>query len=90
MILRLERIRDVLKQGDIEGLIEIGAPQDEYDSEAQMIWQEMMSFESAALDDKTVVAIVRRVWEDMFELDDQNLGKRTDAFASVAREILGC
>ncbi len=90
MIPRLEKIRDVLKRADIEGLIEIGAPKDEYDPEAEMIWQRISVAGPAdqLFNEETVVAIIRRVWEEMFELDSHNLEKRTIAFTSVARELL--
>jgi hypothetical protein len=37
MTARIDQITELLRQEDIEGLLDIGAPEDEYDSEAEMI-----------------------------------------------------
>ncbi len=92
MIALLSRVRDVLERADIEGLIAIGAPKDEYDSEAEMISHQIADFESSAkgrITEESVVTILRSVWQETFELDDQALAKRRRAFNSAARAIVG-
>ncbi len=89
MIPPLKRIREVLRRADIEGLIAIGAPKDEYDSEAQLIRQGLSETSlNATRDEGAAVAIIRDVWKQEFELDDGELDRRNEAFASAAREML--
>ncbi len=83
----LARIRGALRQADIEGLIKTGAPDDEYDPEAEMIREECQRSPAKCSDRAAQAATIRRVWQEMFELDEHELDKRESAFASAARKI---
>lgn len=78
---------------DIEGLLEMGAPTDEYDREARMIAQkiadEALRSDSTPLTLDEVTAIVRDVWVEMFgPYDVEDLARRTVGFEAVARRIV--
>jgi hypothetical protein len=80
------RISTVLREEDIEGLIAIhGAPHDEYDSEAERIRERIFKHRQANEDE--IYAIVRDVWAELFELDEQDLLKRDSAFRRVAEKL---
>jgi hypothetical protein len=66
---RLQLIDELLRTHDIEGLIEIGAPEDEYNSEAKMIAERIGAAEWRTHPQKLSVArireIIRNVWAEM-------------------------
>lgn len=84
-----EQIREVLNREDIEGLIALGAPEDEYDMEAEMIANAVARHESS-LDEMSLAAMVREVWIKSFSpFSEEGLSKRQPAFIRVARRVLG-
>jgi hypothetical protein len=84
---KMDRISTVLRDEDIEGFIENGAPKDEYEPEADRIRDLIGRQASPSVDE--VCAIVRNVWAELFELDDNDLVKRADAFRRAAEKLVG-
>jgi hypothetical protein len=88
MITRLAQVIELLRTEDIEGLIEIGAPEDEYDSEAEMITDRIHAAESASpsgrITKADAIRVIQDVWTEMFSLDSYGLNRRKDAFEHVA------
>jgi hypothetical protein len=88
MITRLDQVSELLRTEDIEGLVEIGAPGDEYESEAEMITDRIAAAESASPNGRITKAdairIIREVWAEMFSLENEDLSRRQDAFEHVA------
>jgi hypothetical protein len=83
---KVDRISAVLREEDIEGLIAIhGAPDDEYESEAELIRERISKNRPA--NEEEICAIVRDVWAEMFELDEQDLLKRDSAFRRVSKKL---
>lgn len=82
------KIKHILRDEDIEGLIETGAPEDEYDSEASIIAMEIASLgrDQATLPNFT--AIIAAIWAKAFNLDGEGIGKRIAAFQRVASKLL--
>lgn len=83
---RLDLISELLRHQDIEGLISIGAPVDEYQAEAEMICNRVGEAEQelSRLTTDQVLSIVEEIWKEMFDLSDEQLAKRHDAFQRVA------
>ena len=82
-------IQDILNAADVEGLLHLGAPNDEYASEAQMISQAIVPFDESELTQERLEAIVRNVWTNMFgPFPEKEVNKRGRAFSDVARQIL--
>jgi len=92
VVTRLQLIDELLRTHDIEGLIEIGAPEDEYNSEAKMIAERIGTAEWRVCPQKLSLAqikeIIRNVWVEMFGLDEEVLGKREDAFEEIAKRLV--
>ena len=83
-------VEDLLREHDIEGIIQIGAPKDEYDTEAQMIAQRIQDVESRhgrKANQQEVVEIIRGVWAEMFSLGEPELTKRADPFETIAAHL---
>lgn len=92
MYSRLDLINEFLKFEDIEGLLSMGAPDDEYESEAEMIADRMGEAEEKALNHRLtreeVENIVAAVWKQMFGLSDERARQRQEAFAAVAARLV--
>jgi len=82
-----QQIDAVLRKLDIEGYIGFGAPEDEYESEAESIAQALASLDETVLAEDTIAQIVARVWAQSFNLDSAGLALRQQAFETVARDI---
>jgi hypothetical protein len=81
-------IETVLKEEDIEGLLELGAPSDEYSAEAQSIMAVLRSMSESDLSEDRVAAIVRAVWTTSFgPFSAEDIQKRLHAFRKVAHRI---
>ena len=79
-------VQKTLDQEDIEGLREIGAPEDEYSHEAQKI---ISRLSGNAPTEESLAAVVREVWIASFgPFSDEDIEKRSPAFSKVAHQIL--
>jgi hypothetical protein len=90
---RFAQIKAALDSEDIEGLLAIGCPPDEYDSEATLIDSRIAALRRLGgepLGESETERIVAEVWNEMFgPFSDEDLQKRQPAFRSVARKIVG-
>ncbi len=88
---RLDLINELLRFHDIEGLLSMGAPGDEYESEARMIADRVDESKHRTPDDKVtkeeVAAIIASIWREMFGLSDDQLLLRREAFDSIAARL---
>jgi hypothetical protein len=81
-------IDNALRAEDVEGLLELGAPNDEYSHEAKTIASELDELTLDAASEDSVAAVIAKVWAKSFELSDEDLDKRCAALLRVARQIL--
>jgi len=83
------QIQHVLNDEDIEGLLGVGAPSDEYESEARMIAKAITEASEAELTEERLIAVVRSTWAEMFgPFADEQLRQWEAAFQRVARRLL--
>lgn len=80
-----DEVKSILHNEDIEGLIASGAPEDEYDAEAQFLVSEIASRTEWTLED--VVELVAQIWAKLFNRDEQEIALRMTAIRNVARHI---
>lgn len=78
----------LLVQEDLEGLIEAGAPADEYDNEAAQIAAAVSSLSREEVKEETILAIISLVWIKSFELTAEELKLRLPAIMRVVRKIV--
>lgn len=87
MINLLEKIQNVLQAEDIEGLIAIGAPDDEYSDEANEI---AMSLEGRNISEASVTPVIMEVWKKYFgPFSDEEFEKRIPALNEAVKKIAG-
>jgi|HubBroStandDraft_1064217.scaffolds.fasta_scaffold2070808_1 hypothetical protein len=83
-------ILEVLNKADIEGLLRLGAPADEYVSEAQLISEAIAQAGDSKHTQARVEDLVRDVWVTRFgPFSEEQIEKRSGVFSQVARDILG-
>jgi len=91
MTRRLDLTNELLRQEDIDGLLSMGAPVDEYGLEAEMIVNRVGEAESNSPTHEAtreeIEAIIRSVWKEMFGLSEDQLLHRHGAFQSVAARL---
>jgi len=89
---RLDLINELLRFEDIEGLLSMGAPDDEYESEAEMLADRIGEAEEKSPDHKItreeVENIIATVWMETFGLCDEDFRRRKKAFAAVAARLV--
>jgi hypothetical protein len=85
-------IEQILIQEDIEGLIEAGAPNDEYSDEAAQIFSAMSQLNQAgennAQIDEVIYPIICLIWSKSFDLDAKDMEHRAPAIKRVVQKIL--
>jgi hypothetical protein len=80
-------IKNILRAEDIEGLIQLGAPADEYDSEAEEL-EVMLSKLGGTHTEEQIVKVLEDIWNESFgPFNAEEIGKRQDAFRRVARRL---
>ncbi|MGO9336568.1 MAG: hypothetical protein ACLPY1_03570 [Terracidiphilus sp.] len=89
MGIALSTIEEALREADIESLIEIGAPDDEYTSEARDIANAVSHIDESRLAEGQLLDVLRSVWARSFDLAQEDVERRAPAFQQVARRILG-
>ena len=61
-------INRILVEEDIEGYIDFGAPEDEYDTEAVQISEAIMQLRPDQMTSENVLSIISLIWLENFEL----------------------
>ena len=80
-------IREILNREDIEGLLALGAPGDEYSSEAELISQ---AIESRRVEprEEELTKLLRGIWQRMFgPFSEEEMKEREPALERVAVEV---
>ena len=88
MSITLEKTKTAFKEEDIEGLIELGAPDDEYDSEAE---QTLAAVRRLSDDERTkanITSIIALIWAKSFNRGSEEIAERMPAFENVALKLL--
>ena len=83
----MSTIKAILLDEDIEGLIKIGAPADEYNGEAAQIASEISRLRGQPTE-RQVTQVIEEVWKRSFDLGRADLNLRRDAFRRVAQRII--
>ncbi len=89
MDISLERIKLALQHEDVEGLIELGAPKDEYDSEAVAVLSALQALPPSELNQSSLAAIIAVVWAESFGRIEEEIKQRMPAFMNIANWVLG-
>jgi hypothetical protein len=82
-------VNDALKSEDVKSLIEFGAPDYEYSSEARDIVQALAKIDESEISEGVLAEIIRSVWSRSFgPFSDVDLDARSPAFRQIAHQVL--
>ena len=85
------QIKKLLDREDVENLLAVGAPQDEYETEAQMIRDRVVDLQqrqSVAPSTQQITDLIRSVWIEMFgPFETDHLNAREPMFLKIATVI---
>ncbi len=87
MSTNLQKIDSILISEDIEGLIEMGAPADEYSDEAAQIVATLEAMDTSSITMETVLVIVSFIWMKSFELSQEDMALRLSAIKRISHNI---
>ena len=86
-------VRQALNREDVEGLLSLGAPPDEYEREAELVGQAIERLVSdqpgLAVSPDQVIGALKDVWNRTFgPFSEEDSASREAAFRRVATEII--
>lgn len=82
------KIEEILREADIEGLIEGGAPDDEYDSEAEEITSALEKILPEKMTEDNILLIVCDIWTESFGYEKEETEKVKPYFIEIVQKIL--
>lgn len=83
----LRSIREILNRQDVEGFLALGAPEDEYQSEAKLILRAIESGEVRPRKEE-LCELLANIWERMFgPFAEEEIKKREAAFRRIASQL---
>lgn len=80
-------MNELLVESDIEGLIENGAPKDEYFTEAEQIVSAINQLEKKQINEENILAIISLVWMRNFELSVEELKLRANSINEIIKKL---
>ena len=84
----LHSMKELVAAADVEGFIEIhGAPEDEYDIEAEQLFSRIQYFPTADLIREKLVPLLKEIWASAFNLSDADLAMREPKLGELAAQI---
>ena len=87
MAISLVDIQNVLRDEDVEGLLALGAPDDEYSKEAQDIASALSNV--SHLTESGIVNVMRQIWNQYFgPFSNEDIEKRMLVFHRIAKHFL--
>jgi hypothetical protein len=89
MQIAVSSIDNILIQEDIEGLIEAGAPADEYQYEAAQIAASINKLSEENFREENILAIISLVWIKSFHLAEGDMALRRPSLRRATQAILG-
>jgi len=83
----IDSIQELVATADVEGFIAEGSPADEYETEAELLFNAVENFPTADILAPKILAILDDIWSKSFSLDPTALAKRKPALESLAQQI---
>lgn len=83
----LTQIQNLLREEDIEGLIAVGAPADEYNAEAEIVFAALSGLEASKLSSEARLDLIIHVWQNAFNLSGSDIKQRLPNLTMLAKRI---
>ncbi len=83
----IDSIQELVAIADIEGFIAQGAPADEYETEAELLFNQLENFTTSELVPEKILPILEDVWARNFSMPADELLQRRPALLALAGQI---
>lgn len=83
-----DHLNNLLEKEDIEELISLGAPSDEYSKEAASIAASITKLQKDQRNEGAITAIIAMVWSQNFDKAPKDIEKRMEAFKRIAKKVM--
>ena len=83
----LDSIQELVATADVDGFIAEGGPADEYETEAEALFEQIRSFTTAELVTSRLVPILEGIWQGSFQLSPDALAERRPKLFALAGQI---
>lgn len=83
----IDSIRELVASADVEGFIAHGAPADEYETEAELLFSAVENFPTADLVSAKLLPILQDIWRRSFSLNEASLAQRALKLQALAQQI---
>lgn len=83
----LASIKELVQGADVEGFLTDGAPADEYDGEAELLFDFLEELPTEELVERELMPILEAIWRKSFSLDDAAVEVRRPALLGLARQV---
>lgn len=83
----LHSIQELVATGDVDGFIAEGAPADEYESEADDLFERIRHFSTDELVSAKLIPILEAIWLESFKLSEVDLAAKRPKLHELATQI---
>ena len=83
----LASIKELVQAADTEEFIKQGSPSDEYDGEAEELFQAIGHFPTSDLTARNLLPIIERIWSKSFDIAEDELPRHRHKFLALAQQI---
>lgn len=83
----LDSIQELVAASDVDGFIAEGGPADEYETEADALFDQIQAFATAELVAPRLLPILESIWRSSFQLSPSDLADRRPKLIELAGQI---
>ena len=83
----LDSIQELVATADVDGFIADGAPADEYETEAELLFNQLENFPTDDLVTAKILPILEDTWKRSFELSEAGVLLRRPKLTELAGQI---
>ncbi len=83
----LDSIQELVATADVDGFIADGAPADEYETEAEALFEHIQHFATAELVQSRLMPLLEGIWQRSFNLSADALAERRPGLLQLAGQI---
>lgn len=82
-----QSLNELLATADVEGFIAQGDPPDEYETEAEQLYNAVRNWPTRELIAERILPVLETIWTQAFSLDDREIQNRRVKLRQLAAQI---
>ena len=80
-------IQELVSTADVDGFIADGSPADEYESEADELFERIQGYATDELVATRLLPVLEEIWQSSFQLSGQDLSAKRPKLTELAQQI---